>query len=110
MSENLFERSLVSLFFEHRGPVTICAPTPAPPLTAATLTKTIRELKIQMEASERFIRAWDANEEDLAFRWLAARRDYPYDLSLRVRPHYIHPTIFERCLVEFTRSNPGFTL
>lgn len=52
--------------------------------------------------------ALDANEEDLAFRWLAARRDYPYVRD--PRPHYVHPTIFERCLQEFSRSNPGFSL
>lgn len=44
-------------------------------------------------------------QEDIVFRWLAARRDYPFD---RPCAPEVEPFIMQRCLNEFIRSNPGF--
>lgn len=46
-------------------------------------------------------------QEDIVFRWLGARRDYPFDKA--VAPE-VEPSIMQRCLREFIRSNPGFIL
>ena len=47
------------------------------------------------------------NQEDLIFRWLTSRRDYPY---YHCAPPESEPKIFDRCVREFQRSNPGFEL
>lgn len=47
------------------------------------------------------------HQEDVVFRWLAARRDYPYDKPAAPE---VEPSIMQRCVREFIRSNPGFAL
>lgn len=47
------------------------------------------------------------HQEDVVFRWLAARRDYPFD---KAPAPEVEPSIMQRCVREFIRSNPGFAL
>lgn len=47
------------------------------------------------------------NDEDLCYRWLASRRDYPY---YRCDPPPVRPSVMRACVAEFCRSNPEFKL
>jgi hypothetical protein len=53
------------------------------------------------------IRAEEAEQEDKLFRWLRAKRDYPY---IDDPAPFAFEATRERCVREFCRSNPGFTI